>query len=42
MTGDLPNKLFSQIAYIDEDNDLKFINTENNLVNNSLQDVYIV
>lgn len=40
--GDLSSKLFSQMAYIDEDNDLKFINTDNNLVNNSLQDVYTV
>lgn len=35
-------KFFSQMAYIDEDNDLKFINMENNLLNNSQHDVYIV
>jgi hypothetical protein len=34
--------LFSQIAYIDEDDDLKFINSNRNLFNNTEQDVYVV
>jgi hypothetical protein len=42
----IPDKLtpmlFSQIAYIDEDDDLKFINANKNLLNNTEQDVYVV
>jgi hypothetical protein len=34
--------LSSQLAYIDEDNDLKFINTNKNLFNNTEQNVYVV
>ncbi|CAF4979314.1 unnamed protein product [Rotaria sp. Silwood1] len=35
-------KLSSQIAYIDEDNDLKFIKTNTNPFNTSDQTVYVV
>jgi hypothetical protein len=34
--------LVSQISYIDEDDDLKFINSNKNLFNNTEQNVYIV
>jgi len=34
--------LGSQISYIDEDDDLKFINSNKNLFNNTEQNVYIV